>query len=338
MFIHDLLYVLTTPSTTPSAGCGKMWNITNYLVLNMCIAHIPLTLFNSSSRFLYLFNSDWYIGKWYCHFNNFLANMSVAVTAMTISAISVERYLAIVWSYTPKMSMKIIVMIILIWVAGFAIGLPSADYDNTIARRDTGNTRTVCVLKWPNGDIFNSTLDHGYDKFLLQVTYIWPMFIMGMCYSTTAMELWCCSSNPERAPQEIHTRHTKKEATMFISMMVVFAVCTLPFHVHNIYAEYDLANQYGGLSKHLDLAANWLAGANAMINPLLFILMNSRFRQCLIDAWRQCHCPFWKRSVHLEDTELTMFHMCIFRPESTSAMQVAVARPTTQSLNAQIQY
>ncbi|XP_021937109.1 tachykinin-like peptides receptor 86C isoform X4 [Zootermopsis nevadensis] len=276
MFIHDLLYVLTTPSTTPSAGCGKMWNITNYLVLNMCIAHIPLTLFNSSSRFLYLFNSDWYIGKWYCHFNNFLANMSVAVTAMTISAISVER--------------------------------------------DTGNTRTVCVLKWPNGDIFNSTLDHGYDKFLLQVTYIWPMFIMGMCYSTTAMELWCCSSNPERAPQEIHTRHTKKEATMFISMMVVFAVCTLPFHVHNIYAEYDLANQYGGLSKHLDLAANWLAGANAMINPLLFILMNSRFRQCLIDAWRQCHCPFWKRSVHLEDTELTMFHMCIFRPESTSAI------------------
>ncbi|KDR09605.1 hypothetical protein L798_00771 [Zootermopsis nevadensis] len=62
--------------------------------------------------------------------------MSVAVTAITLSIISVERFLAIVWSINTRMPKKItLLMIISFWVAGFAIGVPSAVNFSTIIHK-----------------------------------------------------------------------------------------------------------------------------------------------------------------------------------------------------------
>lgn len=63
---------------------------------------------------------------------------------------------------------------------------------------------------------------------------------------------------------------------MFIVIVVIFAVCWLPYHAYFIYTHHDKAVTYARYVRHLYLAFYWLAMANAMVNPLIYYWMNAR--------------------------------------------------------------
>ncbi|XP_021937606.1 tachykinin-like peptides receptor 86C isoform X2 [Zootermopsis nevadensis] len=264
---------------TKKTGFLRMQSFTNLLLANMCFAQLPLAVFFSPFRFVYSLNSDLYFGKSYCRFSNFVANMSVAVTAITLSIISVERFLAIVWSINTRMPKKItLLMIISFWVAGFAIGVPSAVNFSTIIHKDNGTTRTGYVLTWVDGDPSNSSLDHTYNVAMLHMAYVVPICIMAVCCSSIAIKLWFSRSSGQPTQREIDIMHyKKKEFIMLVSMMMVFATFTLPYHLLNIYTGYDPAKQNSAHAKHLNLTVNWLVGFPAVVNPMLNLWMNSRY-------------------------------------------------------------
>ena len=60
-----------------------------------------ITLLSDPSR-------NWPFGRWYCTVNNFIAFLSVAVSVFTLMALSIDRYIAIVYPLKPRMS-KVIV-------------------------------------------------------------------------------------------------------------------------------------------------------------------------------------------------------------------------------------
>lgn len=65
---------------------------------------------------------------------------------------------------------------------------------------------------------------------------------------------------------------------MFIIIVTIFGFCWLPYHLFFIVAFHNkrlTANVFG---QQLYLAFYWLAMSNAMVNPLIYYWMNSRFR------------------------------------------------------------
>uniref|UniRef100_A0A2H1WWF1 SFRICE_037505 n=1 Tax=Spodoptera frugiperda TaxID=7108 RepID=A0A2H1WWF1_SPOFR len=66
---------------------------------------------------------------------------------------------------------------------------------------------------------------------------------------------------------------------MMIVVVVIFAVCWLPFHVYFLVTSYypDVVN-YPHIQE-IYLGIYWLAMSNSMYNPIIYCWMNSKFRR-----------------------------------------------------------
>ena len=61
---------------------------------------------------------------------------------------------------------------------------------------------------------------------------------------------------------------------MLIALMVIFGVCWLPYHAYFLALYYvpTLGGIYG--IQHVFLAFYWLAMSHALVNPIVYFLMN----------------------------------------------------------------
>lgn len=74
-----------------SAAHREMRTITNYFLLNLSIADLLMSSLNCMFNFIYMLNSDWPFGSFYCRVNNFMGNVTVATSVFTLVAISFDR-------------------------------------------------------------------------------------------------------------------------------------------------------------------------------------------------------------------------------------------------------
>ncbi|XP_065351029.1 tachykinin-like peptides receptor 86C isoform X2 [Cloeon dipterum] len=276
----------------------RMRTVTNYFLVNLSVADLFMAVFNCIFNFVYMINSDWQFGTSYCTINNFVANVTVAASVFTLTGISMDRYLAIVRPLQPRMSkLSARVTIVVIWVASATLGFPCLLYSETITRKSSsGQVRTSCILKWPDGYQMNSTMDYVYNVVLFIVTYVVPMVAMAGCYSAMGRELWGSRSIGELTQRQIDSiRSKRKVVRMFIIIVLIFAVCWLPYHAYFIYIHHYSEFAYTKYVQHLYLAFYWLAMANSMVNPLIYYWMNARFRQYFKHAVCEWNCQKFKR-------------------------------------------
>ena len=69
----------------------RMRTVTNVFLLNLSTADALMALFNAMFNFAFMITSNWPFGKFYCFFSNFVANLTVTVSVLTITATSVDR-------------------------------------------------------------------------------------------------------------------------------------------------------------------------------------------------------------------------------------------------------
>ena len=87
------------------------------------------------------------------------------------------------------------------------------------------------------------------------------------------------------SPLEAHTHHINNFASffqvvkMFMVVVVIFAICWLPYHVYFIYTYHNKEVTTKPYIQHVYLSFYWLAMANAMINPAIYYGMNARYVQ-----------------------------------------------------------
>jgi tachykinin-like receptor len=69
----------------------QMRTVTNFFLLNLAIADLAIAIFNTIFNFVYMLNSHWPFGQAYCVINNFIANLTIAASVFTITAMSIHR-------------------------------------------------------------------------------------------------------------------------------------------------------------------------------------------------------------------------------------------------------
>ncbi len=70
----------------------SMRTVTNYFLLNLTIADLVTIIFNATFNYIFMLNGHWPFGKIYCVVNNFLTNLTIAVSVFTIMITSIDRY------------------------------------------------------------------------------------------------------------------------------------------------------------------------------------------------------------------------------------------------------
>ncbi|TRY61235.1 hypothetical protein TCAL_03201 [Tigriopus californicus] len=235
----------------------RMQNVTNYFLVNLSLADLMMSCLNTIFNFIFMKNRTWIFGSVYCTINNFIAYLSVAVSVFTLMAISIDRYIAIVRPLKPRMSKTCArIFLLAIWVTSSILSLPSL--------------------------LYSTTWTFAYNILYFVLTYCVPIIAMGVCYGRIGTVLWGKGIIRENASsdmaQERKLLSKRKVVKMFIVVVIIFAVCWLPYHIYFIYTYHHKEIVAQPFIQHVYLGFYWLAMANAMFNPLIYYWMNARFR------------------------------------------------------------
>lgn len=85
----------------------RMRTVTNYFISNLAVGDILMSLFCVPSSFISIFILGyWPFGTALCHLVNYSQAVSVLVSAYTLVAISVDRYIAIMWPLKPRITKR----------------------------------------------------------------------------------------------------------------------------------------------------------------------------------------------------------------------------------------
>ncbi|KAL3189682.1 hypothetical protein MRX96_021148 [Rhipicephalus microplus] len=260
----------------------RMRTVTNYFIVNLSLADTMVSTLNVIFNFIYMLNGDWPFGTAYCKVSNFIAIVSVAASVFTLMAICIDRYMAIMRPLRPRMSRATTLNIaIWIWVASSLLSLPNILYSTTKAEIfANGDSRIICYIFWPDGDTTESHDEYVYNVVILIVTYMIPVTSMAFTYFRVGRELWGSQSIGECTAKQIEAIKSKRKIVkMMIVVVVIFAVCWLPYHVYFLATHHHPEITQSEYIQHVYLAIYWLAMSNSMYNPIIYCWMNSRFRE-----------------------------------------------------------
>lgn len=86
---------------------ARMHTVTNYFIVNLAIGDLLMALFCIPPSFISIFLLGyWPFGVVLCHLVNYSQAVSILVSAYTLVAISIDRYIAIMWPLKPRLTKR----------------------------------------------------------------------------------------------------------------------------------------------------------------------------------------------------------------------------------------
>lgn len=295
----------------------RMRTVTNYFLLNLAFSDASMAAFNTLINFIYAAHGEWYFGEAYCKFHNFFPVTSVFASIYSMTAIAVDRYMAIIHPLKPRLSAKATTGIIaIIWSLAVALAFPLCYYSTIKVLPH----RTLCYVAWPRKaeDTFM------YHIIVTVLVYALPLVVMGITYTIVGVTLWG-GAIPGDSCDNYHgqLQAKRKVVKMMIIVVVTFALCWLPYHAYFIVTGLSKSLSKWKYIQQVYLAVLWLAMSSTMYNPIIYCCLNSRFRAGFKRAFRWC--PFIKVSDY-DELELRSTRL---RPTRQSSMYTLSRMDTT---------
>ncbi|KAM9858186.1 tachykinin receptor 1a [Aulostomus maculatus] len=264
----------------------RMRTVTNYFLLNLAFAEASMSAFNTVINFTFSVHNDWYFGLVYCRFHNFFPIAAVFASIYSMTAIALDRYMAIIHPLKQRMSStETKVAVGVIWVLALLLAYPQYYYSNTSQMPD----RVVCHIEWPQYTVCNFKM--MYHVCVAILIYFLPLLVMGCAYLVVGLTLWASEipgDSSDRYREQLMAK--RKVVKMMIVVVCTFAICWLPFHVYFLLCEFFPALTEEPVIQQAYLAIMWLAMSSTMYNPIIYCCLNDRFRAGFKQAFRCCPC------------------------------------------------
>ncbi|XP_063859965.1 neuropeptide CCHamide-1 receptor-like [Scylla paramamosain] len=237
----------------------------------------------------------WPYGTFECKFSEFVRDVSVGVTVFTLTALSADRYRAIVSPIRkavsgPARSVTLRVTAA-IWVVSLLLATPAAVFTHVKNFADLGDMNmTVC---YPFPDTYGwYTKANVLTKAL--VYYVLPLIVIAAFYLLMARHLLKPEvvGDAQVFHRQIQTR--RKVAKVVLCFIVIFAVCFLPTHVFMLWFYFDLGGRYNDFWHVMRILGFCLSFINSCINPIALYCISGTFRK-QYNRYLFCCCCWVRR-------------------------------------------
>ncbi|XP_038218925.1 neuropeptides capa receptor-like [Zerene cesonia] len=258
---------------------------TNYYLFSLAVSDLLLLLFGLPNDLtVYWHQYPYSLGLVFCKLRALISEAATYVSVLTISAFTLERYLAIchpLHLYAMAGLTRASRIILVLWVVAFVCASPFAMYSD-ISYRDYP----------PNSG--NISLDSAFCALmasspLLELSSIFFFFvpaILILClYVTMGCHIRSTRMNKKSKGLlngQIHgeTRQAKSRKAiirMLVAVVIAFFVCWTPFHVQRLFYIYGYSlPQFHVINEHLFNVAGALYYVSATVNPILYNVMSAR--------------------------------------------------------------
>ncbi|XP_073942717.1 tachykinin-like peptides receptor 99D isoform X2 [Choristoneura fumiferana] len=279
----------------------RMRTVTNYFLVNLSVADAMMSTLNVPFNFYYMLqNNDWPFGDLYCKLNQFISVLSISASVLTLMAISIDRYMAIIHPLKPRLGKRATLGVAAaIWAVSSIISSPNMIYYTVHYANATieGDDRRTCYPHYPDFELQEEArLEYYYSIALLILTYFVPIIAMSFTYARVGQALWSSKAIGEctqrqRAAAHESVKSKRRVVKTMIVVVVIFAVCWLPMHIYFLVTTYYPETTLYRHIQELYLIIYWLAMSNSMYNPIIYCWMNSKFRMGFKQCFRWC-CGF----------------------------------------------
>ncbi|VDM98913.1 unnamed protein product [Thelazia callipaeda] len=299
-FSHDVLvqifYITIFTAIIILAVCGnftviwiilcheRMRTVTNYYLLNLAISDAAISIFNTGFSWTYNFYYVWIFGSTYCAINNLMGIAPICASVFTMIAMSIDRYVAIVYPLSKRMGQRATVIIIVaIWIVAVLCGLPALlaskqEINYFVDERNNIFVDPICLAdNFPDGNALTSNLFALYNNILLVVNYILPLLVLIYTYGRVALILRTRESIGDTRNQE-NIRAKRRAANMLALVVMIFMVLWLPYQLY-----FAVLYTYVGalfdhkMSLYIYLNIYWLGMSSTIFNPIIYYFMNQRY-------------------------------------------------------------
>ncbi|KAF7285463.1 hypothetical protein GWI33_010633 [Rhynchophorus ferrugineus] len=111
----------------------RMRTVTNYFIMNLAVGDILIALLCVPFTSVPLLLQEWLFGKFMCTVVCYVSALSVLVSAYTLVAISIDKYMLIMYPLKPRISKRSATwIIVVVWVFAGITVLPSGIFANLI--------------------------------------------------------------------------------------------------------------------------------------------------------------------------------------------------------------
>ncbi|XP_067890850.1 C-X-C chemokine receptor type 1-like isoform X2 [Heterodontus francisci] len=220
--------------------------------------------------------SGWVIGDAMCKIISMLQEVNFYSGILLLACISIDRYLAIVYStQTHKQKRPFVINIVCagVWVLGIILSLPVL-YKGKYTPPDSSRTMCYEILEGESAKAWRVTT-----RFLRHfIGFLIPLLVMIFCYSVTIQRL-CKTKGFQK----------QKAMKVIIAVVLAFLICWLP---HNITVFIDTLMRSKFINETCDMRNNidravfgtqCLGFLHSCINPILYGFIGVKFRRNLIN-------------------------------------------------------
>ncbi|XP_053599069.1 QRFP-like peptide receptor [Microplitis demolitor] len=294
---------------------------TNIFLGGLASADFILITFCIPVKIAKLFSYSWTMGAFVCKSVHYVQSVAAICSVLTLTAMSIERYYAIVhpmraqYTCTISQARRIVIAT---WTASFFLAIPIIF---TQIHKPVGER---IPSFWCVRDSDSQLLWRLHELYMLLLVLVVPLVVMAFCYTAICWEIWrvmkrryhmtsrhalsptistnngeCIlmtergrvensrrsRSRRENTRTEGESRTIKQVVKMLVAVVVLFAICWSPLLIDNVLTAYDILPRIKhGSIKHMNTAFQLMAYFNSCINPIVYGFMSKHFRESFLAA------------------------------------------------------
>ncbi|XP_062981510.1 neuromedin-B receptor [Elgaria multicarinata webbii] len=225
----------------------------------------------------------WLFGELGCKLLPAIQLTSVGVSVFTLTALSADRYKAIVNPMDIQASNAVLctcIKAIAIWIISIMLAVPEAVFSEVAHINDADNVSFTECIRYPLKDDLHPRI---HSVMILLVYLLIPLTIITIYYYHIARTLIKSAHNlpgeySEQSKRQMETR--KRLAKIVLVFVGLFAVCWLPNHVLYMYRSFNYKNIDPSLVHMVvTLVARVLSFCNSCVNPFALYFLSESFRR-----------------------------------------------------------
>ncbi|KAK0086230.1 hypothetical protein PV325_003538 [Microctonus aethiopoides] len=291
----------------------SMHTATNYYLFSLAVSDLLLLVSGLPPEMYYIWSHFPYVfGEAFCIIQSFAAETSANATVLTITAFTVERYVAICHpflSHTKSKLSRAIKYVVFIWLLALCLAIPQAIQFGVVYSHEINGTMiqdtAMCSVKW-------MIIEHAFEIstilfFVLPMTIIIVLYILigiKLRHSRLLMAVKQNKRNPfpgclnhvdsgrsrglaQRNVIRMLAININDSITLHrMAVVVAFFICWAPFHAQRLLAVY--AQNTNAVEPHPLLITvyttlTYISGIfyylSTTVNPLLYNIMSNKFRE-----------------------------------------------------------
>ncbi|XP_069668643.1 neuropeptides capa receptor-like [Periplaneta americana] len=275
-----------------------MHTATNYYLFSLAVSDLLLLVSGLPQEMYYIWWRGYpdVLGETVCILQGFAAETSANATVLTITAFTVERYVAICHpfqSHTFSKLSRAVRLVMAIWLVALGLAVPQAiQFGVSHHKAEDGTDVVLCTVT-------SELVQHAFEISTL-VFFVAPMTLITVLYALIGLKLRRSrllpaakrasigSSSTDRGGQDRTSCKSSSPQNyvirMLVAVVVAFFICWAPFHAQRLLAVYARSNKSDSpvlftVYKTLTYTSGILYYMSTTVNPVLYNIMSHKFRE-----------------------------------------------------------